>query len=232
MLQQTRVEAVLGYYQRFLERFPDVESLAAASEGELLEAWSGLGYYRRARMMHAAARSIVEQGAFPADHNGIRALAGIGDYTAAAVASIAFDLPHAVLDGNVVRVAARLANETGDVSRAPVRRRLHGLVQGWMDQTRPGERGDLNQALMELGATLCAPRNPRCLACPLAADCAARQEGAQEERPVRPAKAAHRSSCWLSRWSSDAISCCCGEGRTARRSCPASGAAAGHRAAL
>ncbi|MBI1353653.1 MAG: A/G-specific adenine glycosylase [Acidobacteria bacterium] len=189
MLQQTRVEAVLGYYQRFLERFPTVEALAVAPEPELLDAWAGLGYYRRARMVQTAARSIVEQGGFPTDYEGIRVLSGIGDYTAAAVASIAFELPHAVLDGNVARVGARLTNEARDVTRAPVRRALQALVQGWIEQTRPGERGDLNQALMELGATVCTPKSPRCLLCPISADCAARKEGVQEQRPVKRAKA-------------------------------------------
>jgi len=189
MLQQTRVEAVLGYYARFLERFPDVEALAAAPEAELLEAWAGLGYYRRARMLHAAAKAIVGLGGFPQEHAEIRALPGVGDYTAAAVASIAFELPHAVLDGNVARVAARLTNEPRDVSRPATRRALHALVQGWMDEVPEGDRGDLNQALMELGATVCVPRNPRCLLCPLAEDCEARKEGVQELRPVKKAKA-------------------------------------------
>ncbi len=189
MLQQTRVEAVVGYYSRFLERFPDVGALAAAEESELLEAWAGLGYYRRARMLQAAAKAVVEQGGFPRHFEGIRALPGVGDYTAAAVASIAFELPHAVLDGNVARVAARLTNEAGDVSRPGVRRNLQALVQAWMDEAPEGDRGDLNQALMELGATVCVPKNPRCLPCPLAEGCAARIEGVQEHRPVKKAKA-------------------------------------------
>lgn len=189
MLQQTRVEAVLGYYSRFLDRFPYVEALAACPESELLEAWAGLGYYRRARMLHAAAKKIVEAGGFPKTHDGIRELPGIGEYTAAAVSSIAFELPHAVLDGNVARVAARLTNESREVSRPAVRRALHAVVQSWMDEAAEGERGDLNQALMELGATVCVPKNPRCLLCPLAHGCEARMEGVQEQRPVKKAKA-------------------------------------------
>lgn len=190
MLQQTRVEAVRGYYSRFLERFPDVSALAAASEAELLESWSGLGYYRRARMLHAAAQSMAKAGGFPSTHDEILALPGVGAYTAAAVASIAFELPYAVLDGNVARVAARLQCNWGEVSRPAVRRELHGLVQSWMDQTAPGERGDLNQALMELGATVCVPKNPSCLLCPVAEYCEARKEGAQEQLPVKKPKAA------------------------------------------
>ncbi len=189
MLQQTRVEAVLGYYERFLKRFPDVVTLAAAAEAELLEAWAGLGYYRRARLLHAAARAIAERGEFPQTHQEIRALPGIGDYTAAAVASIAFELPHAVLDGNVARVSARVLNEERDISRPATRRTLHSLVQGWMDEVPEGDRGDFNQALMELGATVCVPQNPRCLLCPLAEVCQAFKEGVQELRPVKKAKA-------------------------------------------
>ena len=189
MLPQTRVEAVLGYYSRFLARFPTVEALAACPEPELLEAWAGLGYYRRARLLHAASKQIVDVGEFPRTHDGIRKLPGIGDYTSAAIASIAFELPHAVLDGNVARVAARLTNETREVSRPAARRALHAFVQRWMDETSEGERGDLNQALMELGATICIPKSPRCLLCPLTEGCEARKEGVQEQRPVKKAKA-------------------------------------------
>ena len=187
MLQQTRVGAVLPYYERFLERFPDAAALARAPEADVLTAWAGLGYYSRARNLQKAARLIVAAGAFPRDFAAIRALPGVGDYTAAAIASIAFGLPHAVLDGNVIRVLARLSNEPGDISTAATRRRLRTLADGLLDPQRPGE---FNQALMELGATVCLPQHPRCPACPLARLCEARRRGVEERVPVksRPAK--------------------------------------------
>lgn len=181
MLQQTRVAAVIPYYERFLARFPDAESLAAAPEPELLALWSGLGYYSRARNLHAAAKLIAAEG-FPQTHDGIRALPGVGPYTAAAVASIAFGLPHAVLDGNVLRVAARLTAEPGDISRTAAKSRL----QDFVDRLLPlGSPGEFNQALMELGATVCLPQNPLCLICPLAGGCEARKQGRTAELPVK-----------------------------------------------
>ncbi|MBI1898084.1 MAG: A/G-specific adenine glycosylase, partial [Acidobacteria bacterium] len=180
MLQQTRVAAVLPYYERFLARFPDIGALARASEEEVLKLWSGLGYYSRARNLSKAARQAG--GPFPRSYDGIRSLAGIGDYTAAAIASIAFDLPYPVLDGNVVRVLARLTAEPGDVSAPDTRRKLHGLAGSLLERARPGE---FNQALMELGATVCLPRAPQCHACPLARWCRARAEGCQAELPVK-----------------------------------------------
>ena len=185
MLQQTRVVAVVPYYHRFLERFPTAQSLAGASERELLALWSGLGYYARARNLQRAAQSIVELGAFPATFEEIRELPGVGDYTAAAVASIAFGLPHAVLDGNVVRVLSRLTAERGDVKSSSVRVRLKQTAQTILDARRPG---DFNQAIMELGATICLPRVPQCLLCPLREHCAARAEGIQNELPVKSNK--------------------------------------------
>ncbi|HEX2251652.1 MAG TPA: A/G-specific adenine glycosylase [Thermoanaerobaculia bacterium] len=164
MLQQTPVEAVLPYYERFLARFPDVAALAAAPVEEVLTLWSGLGYYRRARQLHAAARRIAEAGGFPRTVEGLRALPGIGEYTAAAVASQAFGVVVPVLDGNVERVLARRLAADGDPKAAPVRRRLRAAAAALLDPHRPG---DSNQALMELGATLCVPRRPRCLLCPL-----------------------------------------------------------------
>ena len=166
MLQQTRAQAVIPYYHRFLERFPSVEALAAAAEDEVLALWSGLGYYSRARNLRLAARQIVDSGGFPRSYEGIRGLPGIGDYTAAAVASIAFDLPYAVLDGNVLRVVARVANDAADISAARTRERFRAMAQGWLDAAI--EPGHFNQALMELGATVCLPRKPLCLVCPLA----------------------------------------------------------------
>lgn len=185
MLQQTRVEAVLPYYERFLQRYPDAASFAAATEGEVLAAWSGLGYYTRARNLQRAARLIA--GGFPPDYDFIRALPGAGPYTAAAVASIGFGLPYAAVDGNVLRVLARFTGDDGDIGAGSTRTRLTSVAEELLDRAHPG---DFNQAMMELGATLCVPRNPRCLVCPVAADCVARQQGRQNELPVKRTKAA------------------------------------------
>src|SRR5690349_5158936 len=165
MLQQTRAQAVIPYYERFLTRFPSVPALAAAKEDEVLALWSGLGYYSRARNLLRAARQIAAAGSFPSDYDAIRALPGIGDYTAAAVASIAFGRPHAVLDGNVLRVVARMENDAADIRSSRTRERFREIAQSWLD---PRDPGHFNQALMELGATVCLPRNPLCLVCPLA----------------------------------------------------------------
>jgi len=185
MLQQTRVAAVIPYYHRFLERFPDVEALRSAEEHELLAAWAGLGYYSRARNLQKAAGKIAELGQFPKDYPTLRALPGVGDYTAAAVASIAFDLPHAVLDGNVIRVLSRLTGESGNVDSTSVRARLRAVVDAAIDPHHPGE---FNQGLMELGATVCLPKQPQCLVCPLARDCRARESGRQNELPLKSAR--------------------------------------------
>jgi A/G-specific adenine glycosylase len=169
MLQQTRVAAVIGHYHEFLRRFPTVQKLAAAREASVLAAWSGLGYYRRARMLHAAAKVIVREhgGKFPATEEALRQLPGIGRYTAAAIASIAFEQPVAVVDGNVERVLQRVTGK-----------RLAGedlwtAANSLLDRKRPG---DFNQALMELGAVVCTPRAPGCLACPVIELCATRGE--------------------------------------------------------
>jgi A/G-specific adenine glycosylase len=181
MLQQTRVAAVIPYYERFLARFPDAQSLAAAPGPELLALWSGLGYYSRARNLQAAARVIAQAG-FPRDYDGIRALPGVGPYTAAAVASIAFGLPYAVLDGNVLRVTARWTAEAGDIGSSHTKNRLQAFVDVVLPKKTPGE---FNQALMELGATVCLPRNPTCLLCPVAADCQAHKRGLTAQVPVK-----------------------------------------------
>ncbi|MGO9239635.1 MAG: A/G-specific adenine glycosylase [Bryobacteraceae bacterium] len=181
MLQQTRVAAVVPYYERFLERYPEPQALARAPEAEVLALWSGLGYYARARNLWRAARAIAELCRFPQTFEEIKVLPGVGEYTAAAVASIAFGLPHAVLDGNVVRVLSRLTAETGDVRASEVRARLKEAAQNLLDPSRPG---DFNQAVMELGATVCLPRLPQCLLCPLRGGCAARAQGIQNELPV------------------------------------------------
>ena len=182
MLQQTRVAAAEPYYHRFLERFPTVEALAAAPEQDVLTAWAGLGYYSRARNLQKAAKAIAARGNFPASHDELREMAGVGDYTAAAVASIAFGLPHAVLDGNVLRVLARVACEPGDIGAKPTRDRLQTLAQELLDPARPG---DFNQAMMELGATVCLPKEPRCADCPVSRWCEARARGRQRELPVK-----------------------------------------------
>ncbi len=176
MLQQTRVAAVIPYYERFLKAFPDPQALADAPEERLLTLWSGLGYYSRARNLQKAARQIIEKGAFPGTYEEIFDLAGIGDYTAAAVASIAFQLPHAAVDGNVHRVVARLTNGKGDA------RQTADLL---LDRKNPAR---WNQAVMELGAVVCLPRDPLCDRCPVAAHCEAFQHGTQRGLPDKRLK--------------------------------------------
>jgi A/G-specific adenine glycosylase len=190
MLQQTRVETVLPYYESFLKRYPDVASLAAAPESKVLAIWSGLGYYSRARNLLRTARQIGEAGAFPNDYAQLRALPGIGDYTAAAIASIAFGLPHAAVDGNVLRVLARVFNDDGDIASPVTRRRFQDLAQNTLDRRHPGE---FNQAMMELGATVCLPRNPRCLLCPIQQLCGAHAAGRTAELPIKLKPAASKS---------------------------------------
>jgi A/G-specific adenine glycosylase len=181
MLQQTRVAAVIEHYHEFLRRFPTVQKLAGAREASVLAAWSGLGYYRRARMLHAAAKVIVREldGKFPSTAEGWRELPGIGRYTAAAVASIAFYEPVAVVDGNVERVLQRISG------RRLAGEELWSAAERMLDRERPG---DFNQAMMELGATVCTPRAPACLMCPVVELCATRGEmagGVKAERQKR-----------------------------------------------
>jgi A/G-specific adenine glycosylase len=188
MLQQTRVETAERYFVRFLQRFPTIQSLAGATEEDVLATWSGLGYYRRARQLHSAARAIAAQGGeIPRTATDLRALPGVGAYTAAAVASIAFGERVAVMDGNVERVTARLLAEGRPPKSAEARRRLQRAAEELIDPASPG---DSNQALMELGATLCSPRNPRCGDCPLRVECRASQLGEAERYPVAPARSA------------------------------------------
>jgi A/G-specific adenine glycosylase len=182
MLQQTRAQAVIPYYERFLQRFPDVEALAGAAEEDVLALWSGLGYYSRARNLRRAAGRIQAAGGMPREYHALRQLPGVGDYTAAAIASIAFGLPHAVLDGNVLRVVARVENDPADIGTPRTRERFRGVAQEWLDQRSPGA---FNQALMELGATVCLARNPLCLVCPLSSLCRARAEGTAGQLPVK-----------------------------------------------
>ncbi|MEM9558272.1 MAG: A/G-specific adenine glycosylase [Acidobacteriota bacterium] len=181
MLQQTRVDVVTPYYLAFLERFPDVEALAAAPVEDVLAAWSGLGYYRRARYLHAAAREIAD-GGWPRSADTLRALPGIGEYTAAAIASIVYDEVVPVLDGNVERVTARRLALADDPKRAAPRRRLRTEAASLLVAERPG---DSNQALMELGATVCRPRAPLCLGCPLADGCRGKTAPALYPAPRR-----------------------------------------------
>jgi A/G-specific adenine glycosylase len=182
MLQQTRVETVVPYYERFLHRFPDVASLATADLEDVLGLWAGLGYYSRARNLHGAARQVMERfrGRIPGTAEALRTLPGVGRYTAGALASIAFDRPEPVVDGNVARVLARLHGIREDLARPAVQARL------WEEAgrlARGRHPGDLNQALMELGARVCTPRQPDCAACPVASACRARREGALDSIP-------------------------------------------------
>lgn len=181
MLQQTRVAAVIAHYHEFLRRFPTLQKLAAAREPSVLAAWSGLGYYRRARSMHAAAKVIARtlHGKFPQTAQELRDLPGIGRYTAAAIASIAFGEPVAVVDGNVERVIDRLSGD--GLSSEQVWQAAGHLL----DRERPG---DFNQAMMELGATICAPRAPTCLTCPVMGFCATRGERPATSRALRQNK--------------------------------------------
>ncbi|NLV39976.1 MAG: A/G-specific adenine glycosylase [Candidatus Hydrogenedentes bacterium] len=189
ILQQTRVDQGTPYYNRFVAAFPTVEALAAAPEEAVLKLWEGLGYYSRARNLHAAARMVCEQhgGRFPETAAQLRMLPGIGPYTAAAVASIAFGERVAVLDGNVKRVLARLFALDDCIDDPATERELWRLAQTLVPPRGPG---DFNQAMMELGARVCTPRAPACMACPVASECRAHAEGREAELPVRKPKAA------------------------------------------
>lgn len=186
MLQQTRTDTVSGYYTRFLNRFPNIAALAQADEQEVLKYWEGLGYYSRARNLHKAAQIMQREygGRFPAAYEGIRALPGVGDYTAAAVASIAYRLPYPAIDGNLTRVLARVHGVREDVGRPSVKRLIHELGEREIDRERPG---DWNQALMDLGATICVPGTPDCARCPLQAQCDAYAQGDADQLPIRAA---------------------------------------------
>jgi A/G-specific adenine glycosylase len=189
MLQQTRVETAIPYFGRFLRAFPTVEALARAPIDDVLKLWEGLGYYRRAHHLHRAAREIVERhgGRIPAARAALVALPGVGPYTAAAVASIAFGGDEPVLDGNVIRVLSRLFRVPGDPARASTRRALESRARALVSAGRAGE---LNQALMDLGARICIPRVPRCEKCPVAARCEAHGAGEESRFPERRRKPA------------------------------------------
>lgn len=187
ILQQTRIQQGTEYYHNFLRLFPDVLTLANASEEEVLKAWQGLGYYSRARNMHHAAKTIQNtyNGVFPADYISIKKLKGIGDYTAAAIASIAFGLPYAVVDGNVYRVLSRLFGISTPIDSTAGKKEFYHLAQLMLD---PGRPGDSNQALMELGAIQCLPAQPLCSDCPLLTNCYALANQCVDSFPVKSKK--------------------------------------------
>lgn len=184
MLQQTRVETVKPYYANFMEKFPTVVDLANAPEDEVLKAWEGLGYYSRARNLQAAAREVTARygGVVPDTPEEIATLKGVGPYTAGAILSIAYEKPEPAVDGNVMRVFSRLLYLTDDIAKPATRIKIEHLVRQVIPE---GRAGDFNQALMELGAMVCLPRTPQCLTCPVFDYCMARQEGVQEELPIK-----------------------------------------------
>ncbi len=184
ILQQTRVQQGLDYYLHFIEAFPDVPALAAASEEQVLRLWQGLGYYARARNMHCAAQQIMENhhGIFPRTYDEIRNLKGVGDYTAAAVASIAYGLPYPAVDGNVVRIISRIFGICDDVTRPNVRKQITDICARMMPQQQAGV---FNQACMEFGAVCCTPRQPRCANCPFAPQCYALAHQMTETLPIK-----------------------------------------------
>ena len=183
MLQQTRVETVLDYYDRFLRRFPTVDALGRARHQTVLKHWEGLGYYRRALMLHRAARQVHQSGGrIPDTADGLRQLPGVGDYTAAAISSIAFHRSEAAVDGNVARVVARLLGVTADVLSPEGRRTIQTLATQLLSRSRPG---DFNQAWMDLGSAVCLPKPPRCDTCPLSSECVGLATGRAETLPVR-----------------------------------------------
>ena len=189
MLQQTRVDTVIPYFERFVHRYPDVRALAQAELDDVLHLWSGLGYYRRARTLHATAREIVTTygGDFPSTAEGLRALGGVGAYTAGAIASLAFGERTPLVDGNVARVLSRLEGIDEPVKKPATVKKLWALAERLVDPDRPGA---WNESLMELGALVCTPREPRCGACPVASFCVAKATGRQNELPVLEEKKA------------------------------------------
>jgi A/G-specific adenine glycosylase len=222
MLQQTRVAAVIPYYERFLDRFPDIYALATAPQEEVLRLWSGLGYYSRARNLQRAAQEIVTKhgGVFPRDEKDALELPGIGSYTAAAILSIAYGARYAVLDGNVARVLARIFAVRGDLRDAKRWQSLQKSADGLLD---PKSSGDWNQAMMDLGATLCTPQSPQCLLCPVTKFCQARKLGIAESLPAKRKKRAtenitlaaavlldpHRRNCRKASLHTDKFPCLC-----------------------
>ncbi|MCL1990211.1 MAG: A/G-specific adenine glycosylase [Defluviitaleaceae bacterium] len=182
MLQQTQVATVIPYYHRFMELFPTAEALAHANETDLLKAWEGLGYYSRARNLQASAKMIAECGAFPTRHDDILKLKGVGPYTAGAVASIAFSMPVPAVDGNVFRVISRIGAIFEDIAKPKTRQLFESIVTALISKEYPG---DFNQGLMELGATICTPKSPKCLECPIRQHCQAYAKGIDDQLPVK-----------------------------------------------
>ncbi|MBM3144782.1 MAG: A/G-specific adenine glycosylase [Chloroflexi bacterium] len=188
MLQQTRVETVIPYFERWMRRFPDIRTLADSSQQDVLSLWEGLGYYSRARNLHKAARVVVDRhdGELPADVAALKSLPGIGAYTSAAIASISFGRDEVALDGNIRRVLSRLFDLSAPLDSPEGERLLGDLAR---EHLPSGQAGEYNQALMDLGAEICTPRHPQCGLCPISGTCKARQLGIQEQRPIRKPKA-------------------------------------------
>jgi A/G-specific adenine glycosylase len=188
MAQQTRLDTVVGYFERWMERFPTVRALAAADQQEVLKLWEGLGYYARARNLHKAAQLVVERhdGEVPSSRAAILALPGIGEYTAGAILSMAFGQAEPILDGNVKRVVSRLWDIDAPINQPSTLKQLWTHARRIAEVASTGEAGIVNEGLMELGATICTPQNPRCLLCPLMDLCAANANGTQHLRPVTP----------------------------------------------
>ncbi|TCL39422.1 A/G-specific DNA-adenine glycosylase [Anaerospora hongkongensis] len=191
MLQQTRVEAVRPYYERWMERFPTLQDLAQASEEEVLQYWQGLGYYSRARNLHRGVREVAEtyDGQVPQERTKVLALSGVGDYTAGAILSIAYNKPEPAVDGNVLRVFSRLYCLENDITKPAAKKQVTDLVSVVLPLDRPG---DFNQAIMDLGSLLCTPKNPDCTHCPLNSFCLAYQQDRQRELPLRKKNAPPR----------------------------------------
>jgi A/G-specific adenine glycosylase len=190
MAQQTRIETVVDYYMRWMRRFPTIEALAAADQQEVLKQWEGLGYYARARNLHRAAQIVVAEhgGHLPAERAALRKLPGIGDYTVGAILSLAYNHAEPILDGNVKRVLSRLADIDQPIDQPATLQRLWALARAVVEAAPPESAGRVNEALMELGALVCVPANPRCLLCPVAEHCQALAHGTQGERPVTSPK--------------------------------------------
>jgi A/G-specific adenine glycosylase len=204
MLQQTTVQAVAGYYRKFLARWPDVQTLAAANEDDVLAAWAGLGYYARARNLHAAAKRVANEmgGIFPTTAEGLRALPGVGAYTSGAIAAIAYDERQAAMDANAERVVARLHAVETPMPKAKTELHAHAMA------LVPARAGDFAQALMDLGSAICTPKRPACLNCPWTEDCSARKHGIQESLPVKapkPARPLKRGAAFVARDRSGAV---------------------------
>ena len=206
MLQQTQVDTVIPYYHRFLDRFPTVGDLANASQDDVLKAWEGLGYYARARNLHEAAHAIATDfaGTVPSTYDDLKSLPGFGPYTTAAVLSIAYDRDHAVLDGNVIRVLTRLFDIRDDTTQTAVKNRLWELAESLLPK---GAAGDYNQAIMELGATVCTPKKPACVRCPVQKYCAAHKAGDPQSLPVKAKKKPrpHHTLCAGIAWHDDKV---------------------------